>query len=50
MNSVQDALHHGAPYRLGHAIAAFSDDAVVAEIAERGFTSSPVPRATPRSA
>jgi hypothetical protein len=33
---VQDALRHGAPDRIGYAIAAFSDDAVVAEIAERG--------------
>jgi len=37
VDSVQDALRHGAPDRLGHAIAAFSDDAVVAEIAERGI-------------
>lgn len=35
--SVQDALRHGAPDRLGHAIAAFSDEAVLAEIAERGI-------------
>ena len=34
-DSVRDALRHGAPDRLGHAIAAFSDDAIVAEIAER---------------
>jgi adenosine deaminase len=37
IESVKDALRHGAPDRLGHAIAAFSDDAVIAEIAERGI-------------
>lgn len=36
VDSVKDALRHGDPDRLGHAIAAFSDEAVVAEIAERG--------------
>jgi adenosine deaminase len=35
--SVRDALRHGSPDRLGHAIAAFSDEAVLAEIAERGI-------------
>lgn len=50
VDSVQDALRHGAPDRPGPAIAAFSDDAVVAQIAERGFTPSSVPRATSRSA
>jgi adenosine deaminase len=34
---VRDALRYGAPDRLGHAVAAFSDDAVLAEIAERGI-------------
>jgi adenosine deaminase len=40
-DSVRDALRHGAPDRLGHAIAAFSDDAILAEIAERGIPSDP---------
>lgn len=36
-DSVREALQYGAPDRLGHALAAFSDDALVAEIAERGI-------------
>jgi adenosine deaminase len=35
-DSVRDALRYGRPDRLGHAIAAFSDQALLAEIAERG--------------
>lgn len=36
-DSVRDALAYGSPDRLGHGIAAFSDEAVVAEVAERGI-------------
>ena len=36
-DSVRDALRHGAPDRLGHAIAAFADESLLAEIAERGI-------------
>lgn len=35
--SVRDALRYGHPDRLGHAIAAFSEDALLDEIAERGI-------------
>ena len=36
-DSVRDAVRHGAPDRLGHAIAAFADESLLAEIAERGI-------------
>jgi adenosine deaminase len=36
-DSVRDALRYGRPDRLGHAIAAFTDDALLAEISERNI-------------
>jgi adenosine deaminase len=36
-DSVRDALRYGHPDRLGHAIAAFSDEALLDEIAHRGI-------------
>jgi adenosine deaminase len=35
--SVRDAVEHGRPHRLGHALAAFGDEALLAELADRGI-------------